>query len=81
MTGRILSGGGDYVLGASRDARCVLAPNNGEFIIARHCGSLDELTTQFEAKADGDYAFLNANAFVSSISNSGPVTLTVYERR
>ena len=88
LTGKIVSGGGDYQLtpsgGSTRlDAKYVLAPNDGEFVVVRNCGPMGALIPQFETRADGPYAFLNANTFVSSDpgSGSGGVSITFYERK
>ncbi|HTQ03076.1 MAG TPA: DUF3237 domain-containing protein [Polyangiaceae bacterium] len=86
LTGSIVSGGGDYQLVGSTtklDARYVLAPNDGEFVLVRNCGPLGSLVPLFEARADGPEAFLNANDFVSSDpgSGSGGVSITFYERK
>jgi len=88
LAGKIVSGGGDYQLtpagGSTRlDAKYVLAPNDGEFVVVRNCGPMGALVPQFETRADGPYAFLNANTFVSSDpgSGSGGVSITFYERK
>lgn len=64
VVGNVLNGGADYQMGGL-DARYTLAPNDGEFILVRNCGS-NGLVPVFEARADGPYAFLNENKFVSS---------------
>ncbi len=81
VTGKILSGGADYQLGGL-DARYTLAPNDGEFIIVRNCGS-GTLFPVFEARVDGPYNFLNENKYISSQPGmgSGGVTITFYEKR
>jgi hypothetical protein len=86
LTGSIVSGGGDYqLLGSTTklDARYVLAPHDDEFVLVRNCGPLGALVPLFEARADGPYAFLNANDFVSSDpgTGSGGVSITFYERQ
>jgi uncharacterized protein DUF3237 len=81
VAGKILNGGADYQLGGL-DARYTLAPDNGEFIIVRNCGS-GGLVPVFEARVDGAYAFLNENKYLSSapsVSGSS-VSLTFYEKK
>jgi hypothetical protein len=81
VTGKILAGGADFQLGGI-DARYTLAPNDGEFIIIRNCGS-GTLWPVFEARVDGPYNFLNENKYISSSPNpgSGGVSITFYERK
>ena len=86
VTGKVLPGGADFqiVSGTAKlDARYTLASNDGEFIIIRNCGSFGALIPQFETRAAGPYAFLNANTFVSSDPGSatGGVSITIYERK
>jgi hypothetical protein len=83
VAGAILNGGADYQLSGSLDAWYTLAPSNGEFIIVRNCGPMGKLIPWFEAKTDGDYAFLNTSAYLSSDpgSGSGGVSITFYERK
>ena len=86
VAGSILSGGADYQIvsgGAKLDARYTLAPSGGEFILVRNCGPIGALVPTFETRADGPYAFLNANAFLSSDPGSagGGVSITFYERK
>lgn len=81
VVGKILNGGADYQLGGL-DARYTLAPDNGEFILVRNCGS-GGLVPVFEARVDGAYAFLNENKYLSSppsVSGSS-VSLTFYEKK
>ena len=96
VTGTFLTGGFDFELTLSngvieveeinmlkaRDGT-ILAPNDGEFVVVRNCGPMGALVPQFETRADGPYAFLNANTFVSSDpgSGSGGVSITFYERK
>ena len=84
LTGTVLSGGGDYQLVGSTtklDARYSLASNDGEFVVVRNCGPLGSLVPQFETRADGPYAFLNSNTYLSSDpgSGSGGVSITFYK--
>jgi hypothetical protein len=81
VVGKILAGGADFQL-SGIDARYTLAPNDGEFIIIRNCGS-GALVPVFEARVDGPYAFLNENKYLSSSPNpgSGGVSITFYERK
>jgi hypothetical protein len=86
VAGSILAGGADYQItsgGAKLDARYTLAPTGGEFILVRNCGPFGALVPVFETRADGPYAFLNANTFLSSDPGSaaGGVSITFYERR
>jgi hypothetical protein len=82
VTGRILSGGADYQLSGSLDAWYTLAPDNGEFILVRNCGASNGLIPWFEAKVDGDYDFINSQAYLSSPPGvgGGGVSITFYER-
>ncbi len=85
MTGPVLYGGGDYQLvgGTTKlDARYVIS-SNGDFVIVRNCGPLGALVPLFETRADGPYAFLDSNTYVSSDpgSGSGGVSITFYERK
>jgi hypothetical protein len=81
VVGKILPGGADYQL-SGLDARYTLAPNDGEFIIVRNCGS-GALVPVFEARVGGPYAYLNENKYLSSqpgMSGSG-VSITFYEMK
>jgi hypothetical protein len=86
FTGTVLPGGADYQLVGSPttlDARYVLRSNEGELAIVRNCGPFGALIPLFEARADGPFAFLNENDFLSSDpgAGSGGVTITFYERQ
>jgi hypothetical protein len=86
LTGTVVAGGADYqLLGSSThlDARYSLASNDGEYVVVRNCGNIGALVPTFEARADGPYAFLNANTFLSSDpgGGGGGVTITFYERK
>ncbi|MBN2342208.1 MAG: DUF3237 family protein [Deltaproteobacteria bacterium] len=86
VTGEVLFGGADFQLitnsSAILDARYTLAADNGEFILVRNCGPFGALVPTFETRADGPYAFLNENRWMSS--NPGGaldgVSITFYER-
>lgn len=81
VVGKILDGGADYQLGGL-DARYTLAPNDGELVIVRNCGS-GTLYPVFEARVAGPYNFLNQNKYVSSSPGivGGGVNITFYEKR
>jgi hypothetical protein len=81
VTGKILPGGADFQL-SGIDARYTLAPDDGEFIIIRNCGS-GALIPVFEARVDGPYNFLNENKYLSSAPDvgSGGVSITFYEKQ
>jgi hypothetical protein len=87
FAGTVLPGGADYQLVGSGsttlDARYVLRSSEGELLIVRNCGPFGALIPLFEAKADGPYAFLNENEFLSSDpgAGSGGVSITFYERQ
>jgi hypothetical protein len=86
VTGTVVAGGADYqLLGGSThfDARYSLASSDGEFIVIRNCGPVGSLVPTFETRADGPYAFLNANTFLSSDPSGGGngVTITFYDRQ
>jgi hypothetical protein len=82
VAGSILAAGGDYQL-SGFDARYVLAPGDGEFIIVRNCGPLGALVPQFEARTDGPYVFLNVGNYLSSdpVSAGSGVSITFSERQ
>jgi hypothetical protein len=84
--GSVLPGGADYqLLGGSTqlDARYTLRNDAGDYVLVRNCGPFGALIPQFEARADGPLAFLNANTFLSSDpgSGAGGVSLTFYQRQ
>lgn len=83
VTGKILNGGADYQLSGSLDAWYTLAPDNGEFILVRNCGATGGLIPWFEAKVDGDFNFLNTQAYLSSAPGvgGGGVSITFYDRK
>ncbi len=86
VAGKVLPGGADFQLvgGTSTlDARYTLEASDGELILIRNCGAFGALIPQFEARAAGPYAFLNANTFLSSDPGSaaGGVSITMYERK
>ncbi|MBN2195848.1 MAG: DUF3237 family protein [Polyangiaceae bacterium] len=83
VEGAILDGGADYQLSGSLDAWYTLAPNNGEFILVRNCGPMGSLIPWFEARTDGEFNFLNTNAYLSSDPgmSGGGVGITFYERQ
>lgn len=83
VKGKILNGGADYQLSGSLDAWYTLAPDNGEFILVRNCGPGSGLIPWFEAAVDGEFNFLNTNAYLSSspsVSGSS-VNITFYDRQ
>lgn len=86
LKGTILAGGADYQLigsGFELDARYTLRTDDGQLIIVRNCGAASALIPVFEARADGPYAWLNANEWLSSSPSVtiGAVNLTIYERQ
>jgi hypothetical protein len=86
FVGTVLPGGADYQLlgGMTKlDARYVLSSNDGELLVVRNCGPFGALIPLFETRADGPYAFLNENKFLSSDpgTGAGGVSITFYERR
>jgi hypothetical protein len=82
VTGEILNGGADYQLSGSLDAWYTLAPDNGEFILVRTCGG-GQLIPWFEAAVDGEFDFLNTQAYLSSPPGvgAGGVSITFHERQ
>jgi hypothetical protein len=85
VSGSVLYGGGDYQLVGSPtklDARYVIS-SGGDYVIVRNCGPLGSLVPLFETRADGPFASLNKNTFVSSDpgSGSGGVSITFYQRQ
>jgi hypothetical protein len=87
LSGSVLSAGADYQLiggsSAKLDARYALASKDGEYIVVRNCGPMGSLVPTFETRADGPYATLNANKYLSGDpgSASGGVSITFYERK
>jgi len=86
VMGTVLPGGADYQLASGTtvlDARYTLSSSDGEFILVRNCGPFGALVPLFEARAEGPYAFLNANDFLSSDPGGaqGGVSITFYEAR
>lgn len=87
LMGSVVPGGADYQIvsgGTKLDARYVLASADGkEFVVVRNCGAFGALVPLFETRADGPYAFLNENKFLSSDpgSGAGGVSITFYERK
>jgi hypothetical protein len=81
VVGKILDGGADYQLGGL-DARYTLAPDDGELVIVRNCGS-GTLYPVFEARVAGPYNFLNTNKYVSSSPSvaGSSVNITFYEKK
>jgi hypothetical protein len=65
------------------DARYVAQTDDNEIIIVRNCGGLGALVPVFEAKADGPYAWINENNWLSSNPSVGlgSVSLTIYAKR
>jgi hypothetical protein len=86
VTGSVIFGGADYQLTDSTailDARYALSTDDGELVLIRNCGPFGALVPLFETRADGPYAFLNANTYVSSDPGgaAGGVSITFYERQ
>jgi hypothetical protein len=87
VTGSVVPGGADYQLmstsSAKLDARYALSTTDGAYILVRNCGPFGALVPVFETRADGPYAFLNTNKYLSSDPGfaAGGVSITFYERR
>jgi len=86
VKGVVLPGGGDFQLldsGFMLDARYTMKSDDGELILVRNCGPASALIPVFEARADGPYAFLNENQWLSSSPSIGigTVTLTITAKR
>ncbi len=83
VAGKILDGGADYQLNGSFDAWYTLAPDDGELIVVRNCGPSGSLIPWFEAPVDGQFAFLNTEAYLSSQpgAGNGGVSITFYDRK
>jgi hypothetical protein len=86
ISGKVLMGGADYQnleRPATIDARYLWQADDGEIILVRNAGSIASggLVPIFEARADGPYAYLNANLYLSSPPGMGRggVSLTFYE--
>jgi hypothetical protein len=86
IKGAVLPGGGDFQLlgsGFMLDARYTLLTDDKELILVRNCGPAAALIPIFEARADGPYAYINENDWVSSSPSIGlgTVTLVISEKR
>jgi len=86
IKGSVLPGGGDFQIldgGFMLDARYTVKSDEGELILVRNCGPASALVPVFEARAEGPYAFLNENNWLSSSPSIGlgTVTLTITEKR
>jgi hypothetical protein len=86
LNGSVLPGGADYqLLGGSTvlDARYTLVSDDGEYVLVRNCGPFGALIPLFEARAEGPFAFLNENTYLSSDPGvgGGGVSITFYERQ
>jgi len=86
LAGKILPLGADFqLLGGTFiiDARYVAQTNDNALVIVRNCGAIGALVPVFEAAADGKYAFLNEDKWLSSDPSIGlgSVSLTIYEKR
>jgi hypothetical protein len=86
VSGRVVPGGADYQLSSGNtvlDARYSLQTNDGEYILVRNCGPFGAMVPRFEARANGPYAYLNEDKYLSSDPGvgAGGVSLTFYERR
>ena len=85
VQGSVLPGGADFQLldnGFELDARYTLLTDDGELILVRNCGPGSALVPRFETRADGPYAWLNEDAWLSSSPgiSIGAVNITIYER-
>lgn len=86
IAGKVLPGGADYQSLANPmtiDARYLWQASDGEVIIVRNGGSMGLLAPAFEARVDGNYAWLNDGLYLSSNPGMGQggVALTFYESR
>lgn len=87
LSGSVISAGADYQLiggsSAKLDARYALASKDGEYIVVRNCGPMGSLVPTFETRADGPYAALNTNKYLSGDPGSatGGVSIVFYERK
>jgi hypothetical protein len=84
INGKVLFGGADYQnLGnpMTLDARYLWQADDGEVIIVRNAGGFGAMVPTFEAKVDGNYAWLNSGKYISSNPGmgGGGVSLTFYE--
>lgn len=83
INGKVLFGGADYQnLGnpMTLDARYLWQTDDGEVIIVRNAGGFGAMIPTFEARIDGNYAWLNSGRYISSNPGmgSGGVSLTFY---
>jgi len=86
ITGKVLPGGADYqnlANPATIDARYLWQTSDGEVIIVRNGGTFGLLAPSFEARVDGNYAWLNKGLYLSSNPGmgTGGVGLTFYESK
>jgi hypothetical protein len=84
VKGTVLSSGADYQqIGAAfeLDARYVIRTDDGVLVLVRNCGPLGALVPVFETRADGPYAWLNEDRWLSSDPGigAGVVNLTIYD--
>ncbi len=84
IAGKVLFGGADYQnfsTGPTIDARYLWQTDEGEVIVVRNTGSFGGLVPTFEARIDGEYAWLNNGKYLSSNPGmgAGGVSLTFYE--
>lgn len=82
INGVVLFGGADYQsANPMLDARYLWKTDDGEVIIVRNAGGFVGLVPTFEAKVDGNYAWLNTGKFLSSSPGmgGGGVSLTFYK--
>jgi len=75
IQGDVLSGGADFQLLSDAfylDARYTLHTHEGELIVVRNCGPVGALVPVFETRADGPYAWVNENKWLSSDPGVAP---------
>ena len=84
--GTVISGGADFQLtpssgsGLQIEARYTLRTDDGELISVRNCGGSGGTRLQFETRAAGPYAYLNADGFTGTIGlRLGGVLISVFK--
>lgn len=83
VRGEVLPSGADFQLldTLTLDARYMVKTDDGEVITVRNCGSfVGGLVPTFEARVDGNYAYLNEPKFLSDPPGVGLGTVTIVIR-
>lgn len=74
ITGKVLFGGADYqspTTGPAIDARYLWQTTDGDIIVVRNAGPMNQLIPTFETRVDGKFAWLNSGKYLSSPPGGG----------